>query len=756
MSEPNEKEIFSENGEEKNEALRVPHIYVPSFTGASDNYRMASAAPEKEDPEVTVIEKTGGNTGVFDDDADDFESVKEGHEAQIVHVQVTAETDTAQTLFRAKKPQEEDSPAQDSMPDDEAGKIRKLISPDAKETDETEDAPEDANGDAEPKTDLSRYVLPDPEMPKEEEKMPTLDFVPMTVPAKKVNRRFEYVTTEDNDRYKNRFLDKVLSVRVRLCAAALLTVLFSVFAVLFACGTDLAALLGFGDYPYRLPLFDLQGCVCLLLLTVPETVLLCRAALAKKFDFSMIYPALFLLTALFDITAAWRGSTGYPFFSAFFGLAATVLLLGRYWDRKTALSSFRILSQDGEKTVVEKVKTADLDKETLALDGAIDEYRSAMARFRKTGFVSDFTKRIHTPAGHGTEVFTAFCVAVGLTVVGSIVALILGGDRVLSMLYTAALSLYFLPFFAFSVFSLPTRLASRKTEKEKGAILGTAAVLSYADVDVVAFADTEAFDKEDINIQHVRLFGENTYNDVFRDMTALFATVGGTLYELFSEAFDKTVSPAMEPLAEKNGIAGKVDGAKVIAGTAAYLRKNGVAVPEEEEERSSLTTRVMYAAKNGVLTAEFLISYSMSESFSMLVPHLRKANVIPLIYTRDPNLDNELFTALMREEDAVRVIKETLPEEHEDVSPSLSAGMVSADGKTAAVFLILTAKKLGGFFRRAAKIAGYLAAAAPLFALAVTLGGLKAPALTLILFAWQILSFGGMTFAAVRGFGPKK
>ncbi len=751
----NEKSLRENGTVEKNESsLHVPHVYVPSFTEASENYRMASKETPKVEREVKVIEKTAAEAVPFDAASEDFENGNRDYDDRIIHVKVEVESDAAPSLFQAKKPLSDDTATPENAPLDEAADIHKLINPNQKESDEEQPSSAEEKEKSEEKVDLSSYVLPDPEMPKEAEKPASLEFVPMAHPVKKVSRTFEYVTTDDSNRYKNRFLDKILSLRVRLFTALLLTVLFAVGTLLSACGKDLAAILGFGDYAHWLPLVDLQGAVCLLLLALPETVLRVREAIAKKFVFSMCYPVLFLLTVVFDVFAIVKAETEYPLFAAFFGLATLVMILCRYWNLKSAFASFLIVSSGEEKTVVERVNTADFDKETLALDGAIDEYRSAMAKFHKTDFVSDFQKHLHTPEGHDARTVLALFVALGLTLVGSIVAAILGGDGALSMFYCATLAFYFLPLAAFAVFEWPFRLASMQTEKDKGAILGTAAALSYADVDVLTFADTEVFEKDDIKIQHVRLFGDATYNDVFRDMTALFATVGGTLYQLFSEALDRTVSQAAEPLAEKNGISGKIDGVKVLAGTAAYLRKNGVSLPDEEEN-VALTNRVMYAVKNGVVTAQFLISYSMSEGFSMLMPHLRKAHVIPLIYTRDPNLDNELFTALMREEGAVRVIKETLPEEKEAVLPSFSAGMVTLGGKSVAISMLLLAKKLSKFFRTAANVFGYAFIATPLLSVGLTLGHVKAPVVTLILAVWQVLSCGVFAFFSTRKFGPK-
>ena len=82
----------------------------------------------------------------------------------------------------------------------------------------------------------------------------------------------------------------------------------------------------------------------------------------------------------------------------------------------------------------------------------------------------------------------------------------------------------------------------------------------------------------------------------------------------------------------------------------------------------------------------------------MLLPHLRASGIVPLIYTRDPNLTSELLKSLTMGEDIIRVMKrEGIPETDEKVYRRISAPVVTRGSKANAVNILLIAKKYTAF-----------------------------------------------------------
>ena len=78
----------------------------------------------------------------------------------------------------------------------------------------------------------------------------------------------------------------------------------------------------------------------------------------------------------------------------------------------------------------------------------------------------------------------------------------------------------------------------------------------------------------------------------------------------------------------------------------------------------------------------------------MLLPMLDDAGIKSLVYTRDPNLTDEVFKNLTAGVDKIRVIKKTAsPEADDPLYRRVCAGMVTHGDKSNAINMILGAKK---------------------------------------------------------------
>ena len=143
-------------------------------------------------------------------------------------------------------------------------------------------------------------------------------------------------------------------------------------------------------------------------------------------------------------------------------------------------------------------------------------------------------------------------------------------------------------------------------------------------------------------------------------MYALFADVGGPLNLLFSAAVDSKGTVATDVIIEADGIIGTVDGHTVAAGSEAFMAKHGITIPSDDYRTSRSandSTRVMYGAEDGEVYVKFFIRYSFTEEFTMILPYLKEQGIVPLIYTRDPNVNNDLLKTLTMGDDVIRVMK---------------------------------------------------------------------------------------------------
>ena len=153
---------------------------------------------------------------------------------------------------------------------------------------------------------------------------------------------------------------------------------------------------------------------------------------------------------------------------------------------------------------------------------------------------------------------------------------------------------------------------------------------------------------------------------------------------------------------KENGLIGEIDGKKVMAGSYDFMVSEGVcpALDEDDGRQSYDATTVMYAAENGEVYAKFYVRYRFSEEFTMLLPTLLEEKIVPLVYTRDPNLTNELMRKLTAGTSTVRILKKNTTPLRDFAPSKLSAGMVSNGDKGNLVNLILLSRRYVKFNTR--------------------------------------------------------
>jgi hypothetical protein len=199
------------------------------------------------------------------------------------------------------------------------------------------------------------------------------------------------------------------------------------------------------------------------------------------------------------------------------------------------------------------------------------------------------------------------------------------------------------------------------------------------------------------------LYGDRgNMDNVMRQMCALFAAVGGPLDYMFSGIIDNRMrhKTASNVIIEDDGICGEVAGHKICAGSEDYMRRNGIAIPQAaiaKDTNTSDTIKVMYSAEDGEVNAKFYIRYSFSEEFTSTIPSLRDSGIIPLVYTRDPNVSGELLATLNAGNCTMRVVKLYDVINEIDVKPRVSARMITYGDKLDAAGMIVLAKKYHKF-----------------------------------------------------------
>ena len=698
--------------------------YLPRFTEISDTYRM------QDDPRPRPSASHPGTLCIDDEPAEvDREATSESFENQEVEKVVVVSggsttkesVDESITILKFSTPdmpEEEAEPAEqitaevETNADESAEEVFEITV----EPEEVPSAPEEfmPKVETEPEiieelevveepVDDKPKVIPDPDFGNEVQVYQHEDYLPVeplgaNEPIVKDKKSREYTAPIQRDSIKDKFLDTLMSIKVRLVCAAILLVTVLIMDISRLFGANPLESIGLGSVPNAKAFVDMQFAICMFLFAIPEMVNVVRLLFKKTFT-----PEIFVLASLPVVVAnclivALNGEMNYMTFVSLYGLQCFFTIFAAYIRNDADFIAFKNVSKNIGKNVLDKRFTRELPRENLALDGAIDEYNSKTARMFRTVFVSGFFKRAKVNCENSSNVLMMLGISAGASLVSGLAAFFIDGFNIVSAFQAFTMVLLIsLPAFSVLVHKLPYKISAKTAEKfDEGAYIGESSVYESADVDVVTYDDTEIFGIEDVKVR-VHVYGQiSNTPKAMKQMYSLFTVVGGPLEYAFASSLDRKCAPATDIVIEDDGISGTMEGHRIHAGTEEYMIRNGIEIPENNYKSgsSSDSNRIMYCAEDDKVYAKFTVRYSFSEEFTMLLPELKEKKIVPLIYTRDPNITNELLKMLTMGEDIIRVMKKYVPKsEEENTYRHIDSGLVTYGDKLNAINMVLLAKK---------------------------------------------------------------
>ena len=725
------------------EAPRIITTYVPRFTDASRNYRMRDESTPRPEPRVKRDESHEAATREFDGDIDPTAELDE-NEANVSAVMVTKQTDddpltSASTVFKF----DDGEPSSRS----EVSETTKREEPVA-EPPVTEEEPE-------PESEPRSYSIPDPEdiasgrRSTSSLSLASYGMVPEVAPrgvgdplaARRGVREYDAISKRDG--FKERFLDKILSVKVRFFAALAIALFALVFECIVASGVDLAVVLGIAFIPGAVAILDIHFTVALYLLTLPETVSAMIALARKRVTAELYLTAGLIVMIAYTAVIVVSAPIDYPLLGFLYSVYALSAIGASYFKASSDYTAFKRVSKNGEKLAADTKLTRTLERENVALDGKVEEYRSRTARTFRTLFVDDFINRSSLTHGRNSALGIVMGCALGLALVTGVIAYFIPGGWDYAASAFALVFLLACPALSILLSRLPLYHAEKEIDRQESAVIGEEALFEFAATDVFTFTDTEVFGSEDVSLQRINVNGHNdNLAKALRQMSALFMRVGGPLDSLFSNSLDRKCSPANDVEVYDEGIIGTVEGSRVYAGTREFMLEHGIKILSDTGEifeRQSDSTKIMYAAENGEAYAKFYIRYSFSEEFSMLLPILDDYGITPLVYTRDPNVSRRLLMTLTAGVDKIRVMKNAEPAVSDRVKyKSVSSSLVSTGDRTNVINSILIAKKYASLENRLQVFELISMAVGGVLAAVLSIGGMAlVPSVALA--AWHVI-----------------
>ena len=563
---------------------------------------------------------------------------------------------------------------------------------------------------------INNVVVSDPVMPvhieefgdntskKQEEQIPNCVVSDDAQADKKQKNEFTHQTQRDE--IKDRFLDSLMAIKIRLGAMSIFAGILFILELLASLGVIGVKVFANSSFAGTLALVDLLLVSCVFVLALPEIARTVGFLFEGKLvpDLGFVAGFAVILTQLIILISFPEAEYSlYGFIFAIFGIAT---VYGSYFRTNGDFIAFKQVSQNTSKKILDITLTRDLEDENVALDGLVDEYTSKTSRIHRAAFVADFFAKTSEPKINNRRVALMIGVPMIAALISGLACFFYPGGAVVASSAFALVFLLGCPAFAMLSGKISYFDSQKAALSEESTVIGENSYYDFSEVDVIEFEDTEIFGVEDVNLKRFMLYGDrDNIEKAMRQMYSIFSVAGGPLYKIFAKALDNRVrhAPATSIEIEADGISGIVSGSRVYAGNDEYMKRHGIPVPKaaSQSEFGIDTTKVMYAAENGEVYAKFYIRYSFSEEFTMLLPALKKEGIVPLIYTNDPNLSNELLRTLTAGADCMRVVKKYEPRtETERIYRRVTAGVVTYGDKINAINTVLLTRKYKHFAER--------------------------------------------------------
>lgn len=573
----------------------------------------------------------------------------------------------------------------------------------------------------------------------------------------------EFTAPSQRDAVKDRFLDGLMASRIRLIFSLIMLAGLVCIELFAMRGVRLSDFMGLAPAARIAAdaVIDLMFATCLFVLAMPEVVRAVKNLAHGKFVEELFVLIIWLAVAVYDVCIICMSVTQYISLCAVYAFTVSCAIYASYVNTRAGFGNFKVISKNTVKRVLDRRLTRELPRENIAVDGLVDEYTSVTARMFRTAFVSELGSNSKERVNDTRHNMLYAAIALAASVATAVISFFIGGAN-------AAVALQsFILVFMLSVpsslllsHSLPFARCVREANADGGAFIGERSLLDCAGVDVLTYEDTDVFGIDDVTIRKVHLYGKAYNTDkAMRQMFALFSAVGGPLDIVFSNAMDGKGDTAVDIRVERDGVSGTLGGKSICAGTLAYMQRHGIAIPEDDHKTNisgNDSTKVMYGAENGSVYVKFFIRYSFSEEFTMIIPYFRSYGIVPLIYTRDPNISCELLRVLTSGDDIIRVMKrEELVGATDRTYPRLSATVVTVGSDIDAFDMIVLSKKYQRLrFRQtvAAIVCAAIGTVAAVVFSFLGMFGISASALAL----WQALGCAYLAIDAKAGFGGRR
>ena len=382
-------------------------------------------------------------------------------------------------------------------------------------------------------------------------------------------------------------------------------------------------------------------------------------------------------------------------------LAAAALFLnaaGKFSMARRILNNFRFLSSPEQKYAVQLFddhNTALL----LARDSTIGE--PEIAYQAKASFLRNFLRDSYAPdpSDHISQLTApaGFLASLGLCIVTAVMTRNAGT----ALAAFAASACVCVPFANMLSVNLPLAHLSRIAEKNGAMAVGWPAVERFCRTNAVMLNAQDLFPRGTVILSGIQTFAGQRIDEAILDATALAATAGGPLNDLFSQIVKNRgdfLPHVQRPSYEDGmGISGAVEDRVILIGNRELMRKHGIDAPSHDYEEKYIRAgkHPLYLASAGTLVAMFLVSYRSDRRRAMELRRMENNGIALIMRTRDPQITPELLAECFGlSRNSVRVLPERLGELYDGLTEKAAGrpeAVLATKGRASGMLRMLTA-----------------------------------------------------------------
>lgn len=624
-----------------------------------------------------------------------------------------AETDAAEDYI-AEANDEESADAEEN----EFKMSDSLFSSAAPETEEAEgEADEEKTADAEADPlDINLMIAFDMESDDEETSSKAKiagDILESTHEEAKVRKfeldRPEYVDKSQTAEIRNEFKGKKISLIVRSCLCAVLTILLFVFEnitsitqIFTGSAKQFSGAFDPALYPVVYIMVSLQLMLLACLCALPEILdgfkhLFRGTPKPESMTGLLAVSGIIYSAVLCNLIVSPNEPVMLNFVVAF---SALLTLISALLNNKREMMNFRIISSKKAKHVVRRMQEEESVCEVKAFEMAEDV--CDVMKIEKTDFVENFFTRLRTPVqSNCTAVMflTGVMVAVGV-LFGIFTSFRSGSDGAFA--WRAAFSAMYLvaPMSVFMAFSYPFYRANLAAKEYDSAIVGESSLEEYSNASIISFDDKNVFPSYAVKVQNIRIYNNARIDRVLYYASSVFSYAGGPLQDVFEiTTKDMGTSENVQIFESESGfLATQVDGVNIIFGSYDALTARGLEIPEKaagDDVDLSDELSIMYMFRESVLVAKMYIKYDMDEDIDVILKQFSGDGLYVCVRTFDPNIDEEMISRkLGAKKLPLKIIRYLNPSEVGKFEEKVDSGLVTCSSSKSLLQVISYCEKV--------------------------------------------------------------